>query len=149
MKKTAPAPIPPTKTTKTAKPIKKVSKPVEEVEVNEREPATIDVGNLTRRVKPSYRWIACDVVKEAGPDGNPTDELLGECHKAAKAAGLDPKDDAYWSRRLTRARALLNEAGFGKFTAVRNEKVEETAVTPKAKAKGKVKKVAYVEAEDV
>ena len=87
-------------------------------------PSTEQIGDLNRRISPSYRWIAGDIVRAAGTEGAPTDELIAQCHKAAKDAGLEAKDDAYWGRRLTRARALLRAAGLGVFQAQKLEKPE-------------------------
>ena len=107
--------------TKTAaKPAPKTAAPKAEKEP--KAPSTEQIGDLNRRIAPSYRWIAGDIVRGAGTEGAPTEELIAQCHKAAKEAGLDPKDDAYWGRRLTRARALLRQAGLGVFQAHRIEK---------------------------
>lgn len=135
MAKIAPKSVKPIAKTKAPK-----AAPAEDVsEVAEpKEPLTMAVGDLTRRVKPSYRWIAGDIVQEAGPDGAETSSLISACHVAAKGAGLEPKDDAYWGRRLTRARALLRKAGLGVFKATRMEVATETKA-PKAKKASKAK----------
>lgn len=121
-------------------------------EAEPKEAKTVQEGELNRRVKPSYRWIAADVVREAG-DGADTGDLIKACHAAAKDAGLDAKEDTYWSRRLTRARSLLRKAGLGVFTTKRIDKPKSEKVDRKLrKAKGNAKhagKVAKASADEV
>jgi len=122
--------------------IQKAAKPTPKAPKEEvvKEPKTVQEGELNRRIKPSYRWIAADVVREAG-DGAESADLITSCHAAAKEADLDPKEDAYWSRRLTRARALLRKAGLGVFKAKRMAPADTEAVDkPTRKAKNQVKR---------
>jgi len=102
-----------------AKPVAKKAVATVADTATQKEAKMVQEGDLQRRIKPSYRWIAADVVREAGTEPAETEGLITACHKAAKAAGLEPKEDAYWGRRLTRARSLLRKAGLGVYKGVR------------------------------